>query len=325
MDKALLRYILRRVFEAIPLLVGVIVVMFLLLQLAPGDPIQAMVGDFPASQEYIDKLRHDFGLDKPTYQQLFDYFKNVLRGNLGYSFANRRPVMDLVSGRILNTLLLTVTALIVSAFLGVGLGVLASKSPRSFTDGAITVLSLVGFSIPVFWLGQILIIVFAINLDLLPAQGMRSLRVVHEGSPAVKDVALHLILPMLALSARYLGINARMTRASMLEVMGKDFIITARAKGCPERTVIVRHGLRNALIPVVTVIGYNFGFALSGSALVETVFGWPGMGRLLYDSMVARDTAVIIGIFLVVAITAIIANLLTDLVYGILDPRIRTQ
>ena len=325
MDFSLLRYIFRRMFELIPLLIGVILVIFFLIQLAPGDPIQALIGDFPASQEYIEKVRRDFGLDKPFSEQVFSYISNIARGNLGFSFANRRPVMELIAERLWNTLILTLTAMIYAAIVGVVLGVLASRWPRSWLDNLVTGASLFGFSIPVFWLGQIFIIIFAVNLGWLPAQGMHSIRETFEGLAKIKDVGLHLILPAFALSMRYLGLNARITRGSMLEVMGKDYIVTAKAKGVPEFRLLMRHGLYNALIPVVTVIGYNFGFALSGSALVETVFGWPGMGRLLYYSLTTRDTPVILGIFLAVAVMAIIANLLTDIIYGILDPRIRIR
>ncbi len=325
MNSSLLRYIVSRVLQAIPLFLGVIVVIFTLIQLAPGDPVQMLVGDFPATQAYIEQVRQDYGLDKPPLQQLIAHIGNILQGNLGYSFANRRPVAELVLERTINTLLLTVTAMTVSIIVGIGLGVIASRWPRSLVDNLVTASSLFGFSIPIFWLGQILIILLAVRFGLLPAQGMRSVRESYEGLALVRDIGLHLLLPALTLSTRYIGLNARITRGSMLEVMGKDYIITAKAKGVPEWRIITRHGLRNALLPIVTVIGYNFGFALSGSALVETVFAWPGMGRLLYDSLVTRDTPVILGIFLVVAAMAILANLITDIIYGVLDPRIRLQ
>jgi peptide/nickel transport system permease protein len=253
------------------------------------------------------------------------YFKNVTKGNLGYSFANRRPVIELILERLGNTLILTMSAMVFAAFTGIFLGVVASKWPRSWIDSIVTSGALLGFSIPVFWLGQILIIVFAVKLGLLPAQGMHSVRESYTGLARIRDVGLHLALPAFALSMRYLGLNARITRASMLEVMGKDYIITAKAKGVPEWRLTINHGLRNALLPVVTVIGYNFGFALSGSALVETVFAWPGMGRLLFDSLAARDAPVILGVFLAVGVMAVIANLITDIVYAILDPRIRMR
>lgn len=325
MDIRLVQYIFRRLLEAIPLLFGIVLVIFLLVQLAPGDPIQAIVGDFPASPEYVERVKREFGLDRPPLEQLVAYFKNVLSGNLGYSFANRRPVRELVIERLGNTLILTISAMTVAAFFGVLFGVIASRWPRTWVDSVVTSGSLLGFSIPVFWLGQILIIFFAVRTNLLPAQGMHSVREDFSGWLAVKDVSLHLILPAFALSMRYLGLNARITRASMLEVMGKDYIITAKAKGVPGWRLTLAHGLRNALLPVVTVIGYNFGFALSGSALVETVFGWPGMGRLLFDSLAARDTPIILGIFLAVGVMAVTANLITDIVYAVLDPRIRMR
>lgn len=325
MDLRLLRFILRRILEAIPLLFGVIIVVFTLVQLSPGDPVQALVGDFPASEEYIEQIRHEYGLDKPAWQQLALYISNVVQGNLGYSFANRQPVLNLIFQRLGNTLLLTISAMSFAAIVGILAGVIASRRPRSLLDNLVTSGTLFGFSIPVFWLGQILIILFAVQLGWFPAQGMRTVRADYQGLDHILNVAWHLTLPALALSMRYLGLNARMTRTSMLEVMGKDYIITAKAKGISENRLIFRHGLRNALLPIVTVIGYNFGFALSGSALVETVFAWPGMGRLLYDSLTTRDTPVILGIFLAVAIMAILANLITDIVYAILDPRIRLQ
>ncbi len=325
LDLSLVRYVARRLLEAIPLLAGVVVFIFALIQLAPGDPVQALVGDFPASPEFRERVRRDFGLDKPVAEQLLAYFGNIAQGNLGYSFANRRPVLELIVERMGNTLLLTVSALVFAALAGVPVGVLAARWPRSPLDNLVTTAALLGFSIPVFWLGQILIIAFAVTVHWLPAQGMRSFRENFEGLAHARDVAWHLLLPAFTLGLRYLGLNARITRGSMIQVMARDFIVTARAKGVPEWQLILKHGLRNALLPVVTVIGYNFGFALSGSALVETVFAWPGMGRLLFDSMGARDTPVILGIFLAVAFMAVLANLITDLVYAVVDPRIRMR
>lgn len=325
MDKTFLLYVVRRLLEAIPLLAGTVVVAFLLIQLAPGDPIQALVGDFPASPEYIEQVTQEFGLDKPWYEQLWAYFANILSGNLGFSFANRRPVTELVLERMINTLILTLSAITFAALVGILLGILASRWPRSWLDTLITTGSLFGYSLPVFWLGQILIVVFAVNLGWLPAQGMRTPGLRLEGWDNVTDTAIYALLPVIALSVRYLGLNARMTRSSMLAVMGSDFIVTARAKGARELQVVVRHGLRNGLLPVITVIGYSYGFALSGSALVETVFGWPGIGRLLFTAIGARDSPVVIGVFLFATGTAILVNLITDLVYGTLDPRIRLR
>jgi peptide/nickel transport system permease protein len=319
------RFILRRLFEAAPLLLAVIVVNFLIIHLAPGDPVQALVGDFPAPPEYVQHIREQFGLDQPLWKQLVSYLMQVLRGDLGYSFANRRPVVDLLVERLANTLILTVTALVFATLAGIALGVSAARKPRSWRDSLVTTASLLGFSIPVFWLGQILILLFAVQLGWLPAQGMTSARENFHGLSYVADLASHLILPALALSLRYLVSTARLTRASMIDAMGSDYIMTARAKGVPASRVLYVHALPNALLPVVTSVGYNFGYVLAGSALVETVFSWPGLGRLLFDAMLARDTPVILGIFLVSAGAAVFANLLTDLAYGWLDPRIRYQ
>jgi peptide/nickel transport system permease protein len=223
-----------------------------------------------------------------------------------------------------NTLLLTGTALIFATLIGVALGVVAARRPYSATDNAITTVGLLGYSMPVFWAGQILILLFAVKLGWLPAQGMKNARLLNaSGFESVIDEVKHLILPALALSFNTLAVSTRITRASMLEVMDKEFIITARAKGVPERTVRVKHALRNALIPVVTVFGFQAGFVFAGSALVETVFGWPGIGRLLFESVLLRDYPVLMGVFLLTSVTVLIMNLLTDIAYGYLDPRIR--
>ena len=319
------RFIFRRLAEALPLLLAVVVLNFLIIHMAPGDPIQALIGDFPAPPEYVARVREQFGLDLPLWQQLLSYVLNVAQGDLGFSFANRRPVQELLWERLGNTLILTVSALVFATCAGIALGISAARRPRTWIDKLVTFTSLLGFSIPVFWLGQVLILFFAVKLDWLPAQGMISSRESHEGLAYAADVASHLILPALALSLRYLVSTARLTRTSMLEALGSDYIVTARAKGVRAMRLLYVHALPNALLPVVTSVGYNFGYVLAGSALIETVFSWPGLGRLLYDAMLARDTPVILGIFLVGAGTAVIANLITDLAYGWLDPRIRQR
>ena len=318
-------FVLRRLGEAVPLLLAVIVLNFLIIHLAPGDPVQALVGDYPAPPEYVERIRAQYGLDLPLAQQLWNYLAAVLQGDLGFSFANRRPVIELVLERLGNTLMLTVSALAFATCAGVALGIAAARRPRTFVDHAVTSVSLLGFAVPVFWLGQILILVFAVLLEWLPAQGMVDSREDYRGWDHVADVAVHLLLPALALSLRYLVSTARLTRTSMLEALASDYIVTARAKGVRAMRLLYVHALPNALLPVVTSVGYNFGYVLAGSALVETVFSWPGLGRLLYDAMLARDTPVILGIFLVGAATAVLANLATDLAYGWLDPRIRQR
>jgi peptide/nickel transport system permease protein len=319
------RYILERALQAVPLLAGVIVVNFVLIHLAPGDPVQALVGDFPAPPEYVRALRREFGLDRPLPVQLVRYVAHAARGDFGYSFAQRRPVLRVILERAPATALLVATAWAAAAVLGPALGTAAALRRNSLWDHLTMVGALAGFSIPVFWLGQLLVLAFALWLGWLPAQGMEAVRQSLSGARHAGDVVRHLILPALTLCPQFLAVNARLTRTSLLDVLHKEYVSTARAKGLPERRVIVRHALRNALLPVVTILGYTLGFLLTGSALVETVFAWPGVGLLLFNSLSTRDTPVLIGIFALAALTAVLANLATDLVYASLDPRVRYQ
>jgi peptide/nickel transport system permease protein len=317
------RYVLVRLLQLIPLVLGIVTVIFTIVRLAPGDPVLALVGDFPAPDEYVRQVREEFGLDRSLPEQYVRYVAALARGDLGYSFVYRRPVLALILDRAAATALLTVTALALASSAGVVLGILAARRPFSAADAAISSTSVVGFSIPVFWLGQLLILLFAVTLGWLPAQGMVSLREAHEGWAQVGDIARHLCLPAAALSLRLVAMTARVARSAMLEVLGRDYIRSARAKGAGEARILFRHALPNAILPVLTLVGYNLGFVLAGSALVETVFGWPGMGRLLYDSLFARDFPVLLGIMVVVSITVVLANLLTDVLYAWADPRIR--
>ena len=319
------RYGLRRLFHSIPLLLAVVVAVFLLMEAAPGDPIQAMVGEFPASPAFIEQITEKYRLDRPVHERLVAYVGNVLKGDLGHSLSNRRPVATLLWERLPNSVLLALSGLGFAAVVGVLLGVIAATIRHRTIDTAITVLALTGFALPVFWLGQVLIIIFAMNLGWLPSQGMRSMRVPSAGLELWLTVAWHLILPMLAVAAREIGLNARITRTSMRETMNRDYITTLRAMGLSESRIMWRHGLKNAMLPVVTVVGYNFGFALAGTILIETVFAWPGVGRLLYDAVTTRDNIVVVGVFLLTAVLVVLVNLLTDIIYGFLDPRIRTE
>jgi len=316
-------YVLRRCIQTIPLVLGVIAINFTLIHLAPGDPATIFAGPYEVSEEYLAMVRREFGLDKPLYEQLIAYVLSVLRGNLGYSFSYRSPVFSLIVERIPATLLLTVTATVISSLVGVILGTTSSKKPYSLTDNVTTVFALVGYSMPIFWLGQMLVLAFSLGLGVLPAAGMYSLRVELTGIDSVLDVMKHLILPASALSMLELALVTRLTRASMLEILGQDFITTARSKGLDENAIVYRHGLRNALLPVVTVIGMRFGFVFGGALLTETVFAWPGLGRLMYESIFARDYPVLMGMFIIVSTMVIVASLVTDIVYGLLDPRIR--
>lgn len=319
----MIQFMVTRLLLAIPQLLGVGGAMFLIIHLVPGDPVIALVGDFPAPPEYIARIRAEFGLDQSLGERFFRYLMALVRGDLGFSFAYRTSVLHLIVERAGATILLTGTALIMGTSFGLLLGISSTRWSFSRLDNIISVISLAGFSIPVFWLGQLLIILFAVHLGWFPSTGMVSLRAPAVGWGRWMDILKHLILPASALSFGYLAITTRLTRTSMLEVLNQDYIRTARSKGVLEYRVLVRHAFPNAMLSVVTLIGYNIGLILSGSVLVETVFGWPGLGRLLYDSLFRRDYPVLMGIFLTVSTAAILANLLTDLTYAFLDPRIR--
>lgn len=316
-------YILKRVLQAIPLLLGVIIVNFALIHLAPGDPVTLLVGDFPAPEEYVKQVRAEYGLDRPVAEQLVLYLGQLARGNLGYSFANRSSVVELIGNRVGPTLELMLTALVIAILIGVSLGVIAAHGRGKLPDSAAQVSALVGYSVPDFWLGQVLIILFAVTLAWLPSQGMRSPRSVATGFDAFLETLPYLILPTLALSVRFIALFSRITRSAMLDVLNADFVLGARAKGLSEWRVLIAHVLRNAALPIVTVTGYNVGLLIAGSALIETVFAWPGIGRLLFDSITKRDYPVMTGILLMVSFTVVVANLLTDLAYAALDPRVR--
>ncbi|MBX3140722.1 MAG: ABC transporter permease [Trueperaceae bacterium] len=316
-------YALRRLINAVPLVLGVVVVNFVLIALAPGDPVMSLIGEYPAPAEYVERVRQDFGLDKSVPERLWLYLVNVAKGDLGFSFANRQPVLDLLLQRLGRTLVLMLSTVVVASTVGLFLGVIAARKPGSVTDRGATGFALVGYAVPEFWLGQILILVFAVLLGWLPAGGFRSVRVEYTGLAAGLDMFRHMLLPMAALSFRYMAITTRLTRASLLEVMSSQYIVAARGRGLSENTILWRHALRAAALPVVTVIGYNFGFIVAGSALVETVFGWPGIGRLMYDSIYTRDYPVLLGILLFVSMTVIVVNLITDAFYAVLDPRVR--
>ena len=316
-------YSLGRLLQAIPLLFGVVAVNFLLIQLAPGDPITILVGEYPAPAEYVAQLRQEFGLDRPVPERLLPYMSQLLQGNFGYSFATRQPVVELIGARVGATLRLTLTALVAASVVGVLVGVLAARSRGGTLDMATQTASLVGYSVPSFWLGQICILVFAVALGWLPSQGDRSLRVPAEGVAAFADGLRYLLLPALVLSLREVALIARMTRASVLEVLGADFILAARSRGASESTILFAHALPNAAAPILAVIGYSFGFVFAGATLVETVFGWPGIGRLLFESLARRDYPVMTALLLFISATVVVVNLTTDLVHAAIDPRVQ--
>jgi len=307
----------------VPQLFGVAVIVFVITHVMPGDPITALVGDFPAPPGYVAQLRHDLGLDQSLWVQFVAYTGRLVRGDLGYSFSYGDPVIAVIGARLGPTLVLTANALLLGSLAGVALGVLAAARHLRASDHLVTTFALIGFSVPSFWLSQLLILFFAVHLGWLPSLGMTSLHADPTGWGAALDVAQHLVLPTIALALGHVALIARLTRSSMIETIAQDYIRAARAKGLGPAAVLFRHALRNALLPILTAGGYSVGLLLSSSALVETVFGWPGVGRLLYDSLARRDYPVLVGIFLVTSLLAILANLIVDIAATEADPRLR--
>jgi peptide/nickel transport system permease protein len=322
----LLRLLASRLGQALLLVLAVVVLNFALVHAAPGDPVETIAGASGGmSEELKAELRQSYGLDKPLPVQLGVYLSRVVQLDLGYSYFFNLPVVDLIAERIPATLLLVLSSVICAFLLGTGIGVLAARKPNGLLSQTITVLSLVGFAAPVFWTGIMLVILFASILPIFPVSDMRSIDGSSEGIAGVLDVAWHLVLPTFTLSLVYLAHYSRLARASMLEVMGSDFIRTARAKGLADRVVLYKHALRNAILPVVTVLGLQFGNVLAGAILVETVFNWPGLGRLAFESVLRRDYPTILGVLLLSAVVVLVMNMLTDLCYRLVDPRIQKR
>ncbi|HEV8532804.1 MAG TPA: ABC transporter permease [Methylomirabilota bacterium] len=313
-------YIARRLLLLVPVLLGVSIVVFMVLHLSPGDPAEIMLGS-QATQEDLARLRRELGLTEPLHVQYFRWMSHVLRGDLGRSLWMKRPVLDEVLHRFQATLVLTGSGLLLSTLGGIALGVASAVRPHSLLDRMSAVTSLFGASMPVFWLGIVLMVVFSLWLGWLPASGMWA----PYGGGDLRDLAAHLVLPALTLAAASMTIIARLTRSTMLDVLGQDYIRTARAKGLIEGRVVFRHGLKNALIPIVTVVGVQAGYLLGGAVLTETVFAWPGVGLLMVQGILARDFPIVQGCVLVIALTFVLINLAVDLLYVYLDPRIHYE
>ena len=316
----------RRLVHAAALIAAVIVLNFVLIHLAPGDPALAIAGGMGgATEEILRDIRNAYGLDEPLYRQLLVYASRVVSGDLGHSLYFDAPVTDLILARLGPTILLTGTALLVATTLGSVLGVHAARRPRGPVSGLVTALSLACWSAPVFWTGIVLLFVFAATIPLFPLSGMIDLRADGTGFARALDVAHHLALPAVTLSMIFLAPYSRIARAGMIEALGADYVRTARAKGLGERAVLYRHALRNAALPLVTLAGLQFGGLLSGAVLVETVFDWPGLGQLAFESILRRDHPTLLGILLFASAMVVVANLLTDLTYRIVDPRIGAE
>jgi peptide/nickel transport system permease protein len=315
--------IARWVAKAAAVILAIIALNFVLLRLAPGDPASVLAGEAGASDEkFLAQVRAEYGLDRPLHEQLVVYVANVATGNLGFSYRQQRTAAGLIFERVPATLLLTGTAFTLALAIGISLGTLASIRQGRWADSVITVMALAFYATPLFWLGLLLILLFAVQLGILPAFGMFRIGAKLEGLDYARDVLRHLVLPATTLGLFYVAIYARLTRASMLEVSTQDFVRTARAKGLPPGRVIRAHILRNAILPVITIAGVQAGQLIGGALVVETVFAWPGIGRLAFDALAQRDYNVLLGVFLVSAIMVILFNLVTDLVYRLIDPRI---
>lgn len=312
----MLAYTLRRALAAIPVMVTVAIFVFLLLRLTPGDPAAIIAGDM-ATPEQLERIRASLGLDKPIAVQFFSWFWLLLQGDLGTSLISNTPVTAMIAKHVEPTISLALMTIVLSVLIAVPLGVIAAWRHGTWVDYLVMSISVIGFSVPVFVIGYILIQIFAIDLKWFPVQGFRSL------SKGVGPFLERAILPSLTLASIYIALIARMTRAAMLEVLGEDYIRTARAKGLRENIVLFRHALRNAAVPVLTIIGTGFALLISGVVVTESVFNIPGIGRLTVDAILARDYPVIQGMILLTSGIYVLINLLIDLSYSFFDPRIR--
>ncbi|MCL4554777.1 MAG: ABC transporter permease [Actinobacteria bacterium] len=331
-------YIVRRLLQLVPVLLGISMVVFIVVHLIPGDPVMVMLGE-RATPESAERLREELGLNDPLPVQYVHYISNALRGDLGRSVRTNDHVAIEILIRYPATVELTLASLLIAIFGGMFLGIVSAVKQYSWADQAGMVVALFGVSIPVFWLGLMLILVFGVWLHWLPISGRLSSdiplaiitrfnlidSVITRNSPAFWDSLKRLVLPAVTLGSMQMAIVARMTRSSMLEVIRQDYVRTARAKGLPERVVIYKHALKNALIPVVTVVGLTFGRLLGGAVLTETIFGWPGVGRFAVQAILARDYPMVQGAVLLIALGFVLVNLIIDVTYVFLDPRIRYQ
>ena len=319
-------YATRRLLQGALIILGIVVANFLLLHLAPGDAVDVLAGESgAATPEYLAHLRQVFGLDQPLYVQLLIYVKNILSFNLGFSFRHGASVLSLILTRLGPTLLLMGTTIVLSIIFGMLLGLLAAMRPNSWRDNLISVFALVSYATPLFWVGLMLILVFALKLGWVPTSGMENVAAFYTGWAAVGDVARHLILPAITLSLFYLALYVRLMRSAVLEQAGKDYVITARAKGLTERRIMFGHILRNACLPIVTIAGVQIGNLIGGSVIVESVFAWPGFGLLAFEALFTRDLNLLMGIFFISACLVVGVNILVDLLYTFLDPRISVQ
>jgi peptide/nickel transport system permease protein len=322
----MLRFILARLGKAAGILLAIVALNFLLIHAAPGDPAAVMAGEAGATDEkFIAQLRSQFGLDRSLPEQMAIYMKGVATLDLGFSYRQQMPVADLIFQRLPATLLLTMSAFVISLVLGTLAGVLASARVGTVADSIISTLALIFYATPLFWVALMAVILFSVTLDWLPGFGYETVGAGYTGMRRVLDIASHLVLPATTLGLFFMAVYMRMTRASMLEVSRLDFVKTARAKGLAPRAILWRHTFRNAMLPVVTLAGLQAGQLVGGAVLTETVFAWPGIGRLMFEALAQRDYNLLLGIFFISAAMVLLFNLITDVAYRFVDPRIRAS
>ncbi|WP_422364798.1 ABC transporter permease [Pelagibius sp.] len=312
-------YVLKRLLAIVPILIGLTIIVFAIMALIPGDPATAILGSY-ATPENVEKLNRSLGLDKSVFEQYFIWLGNLLQGDLGRSYSLNRPVLDEVLERFSATLILAGAALLLCTVWGLLIGIWTAARQYGWTDKILTFVVLIGISVPSFWLGLLLILLFSVQWRVLPASGMFAIY----GGGDLPDLLRHLILPAVTLSVVATGVIARLTRSAMLEVLRQDFVRTARAKGVPESSVLYRHAFKAALVSVIPVIGIQAGFVLGGAVYIETVFQWPGVGRMLVQAISTRDILLVQGGVVVVAGSYVLFNLLADLAQSWLDPRVKT-
>lgn len=320
----LIAHLARQMVNAVGLLLAVLVLNFCLIHAAPGDPALVIAGEMGgASADVIAALRIKYGLDRSLPEQLWTYLSKVITGDFGYSYYFNEPVVKLIAQRLPATLYLVVTALVMSIIAGTLLGVVSARKPNGLFSQAVTVFSLAGYAAPIFWTGLLLLLLFGSVWPIFPVSGMADVVNPKSGFAYVGDVARHLVLPSFTLALVFIAQYSRLARVNMIDVLAADYVRTARAKGLPESIVIGKHALRNTLIPIVTVAGLQFGHLFAGAVIVETVFSWPGMGRLVFDSILRRDYPTLLAVLFFSAMLVMAANIITDLVYRLIDPRIR--
>lgn len=318
----MVKYIIKRLLTAVVVLLGISIIIFALIHLQPGNPYSTMI-DPSVPPEVVKEMLDKIGYNDPIHIKYFKWISRAIKGDLGYSIYYGKPVLDIIGSRMSNTVILATFSLCLSIILGIGIGIISAIKKNTLFDKVFTTISFVGVSIPAFFFGLILIKIFAFDLKLLPVSGMKTLGSDYTGTKAMIDGLKHIILPGIVLSFLQSTAFMRYTRSSMIDVLDKAYITTARSKGLSLNKAIFRHGLKNALIPIVTIICLQIPFLFSGALLTETVFVWPGIGRLSYEAVLNRDYSLIMGILMILSIIILISNLIADILYAIIDPRIR--